>query len=314
MHLPVLVAILACSTPSEGPASPPSGAPVAAEVTAPQPPVRRKDVRALSYPAGWLAERLGGERVAVTVVIPPGADPPAWQPPPELVASLADADLVVAVGAGYEAWTATAALKPSTFSPLADALDLIVLEGKVHRHGKGGEHSHAGKDPHVWMDPTLVVAQAEVLHAALVRLDPEGRPTFDAALDALRTDATALDDALAGASKALTELRFAANHPSFNYLARRYGLQIATIDLDPETLPGPDAVAAVAAWKATAGARAVLLWEASPTPEVKAALPAGIEHVALDPLEQPWPGGYDWLGQARGNAMRLQRLSEPEAP
>lgn len=319
MSVPLLLWVLGCfaSDPAPAPATPPGPeAPAAASVAeaAPEAAAPRLDVRALSIPAAWLADRVGGARVAVTTIVPVGEDPPAWRPSPELVAGLADADLVVAVGAGYEAWTATATLRGSTFVDSAHGLDLIELPGTVHRHGKAGEHSHAGADPHTWMDPTLWLAQAGAVHAALVRADPDGQAVFDANLVALKADIDVLDATLAEASAPLKGLRFAANHPSFNYLARRYGLDVRTIDLDPEATPSPEARAAVEAWRASAGERAVLLWEAPPSAATIAALPDGIEHVALDPLEQPWSGGYDWLAQARGNATRLRRLAEPAAP
>ena len=38
----------------------------------------------------------------------PPADPPSWRPTPDQIAGLAGVDLILAHGAGYEAWVATA--------------------------------------------------------------------------------------------------------------------------------------------------------------------------------------------------------------
>ncbi len=269
-------------------------------------------MRGLSFPAAWLADHLGGTRVSVTNIAPAGEDPPTWQPPPALISTLAEADLVVAVGAGYEAWTATAMLRSQTLVSTATDLDLIVLDGQPHRHGSAGEHSHAGTDPHTWMDPHLWLLQGEAVHKALVRVDPDHSATYDSNLASFRAEVAALDTQLVAATTLLKDLPMAANHPSFNYLARRYGLNITTIDLDPSAAPSAEALAQVVAWKATAGARAVMLWEAAPGRDMLDGLPKGLEHVRLDPLEQPVDGVYNWLAQARSNAVRLERLGSPE--
>lgn len=278
----------------------------------PAPRTRRVDVRALSIPAGWLAARIGAERVRVTQIAPVGEDPPTWRPSPELVAGLSEADLLVAVGAGYEGWIGTAMLPDARLVAVSDGLQLITIPGSVHRHGKGGEHSHAGADPHLWTDPLLWVEAGARVRDALTKHDPEGAPVYQAAHAALAADAQLLDAALAQATAPLRGLVLLSNHPSFNYLGRRYGLQIRVVDLDPEAPPDAAALAAVKAWQAEAGARAILLWEAQPGPQVIAAFPSGIEHTVLDPVEQPAGEVYDWVKQLTADVERLRRLATPE--
>ena len=67
---------------------------------------------ATSFPAWYLATRLAPE-LEVRCILPPGEDPQTWQPDGALISSLSSADLIVTVGAGYEAWTLTAALPES---------------------------------------------------------------------------------------------------------------------------------------------------------------------------------------------------------
>ena len=121
-----LILLLACAGGPAPVADPPPDAPAA---SAPL------DVRALSFPAGWLVRRVGGERVAVTEVTPPGEDPPFWQPTGEVVAALGSASLLVANGAGYEAWTTTASLPAGRLVATADGLDLVTVAGATHSHG-----------------------------------------------------------------------------------------------------------------------------------------------------------------------------------
>ncbi len=273
----------------------------------------RLAVSTLSYPADWLVARLGGDRVATTCVLPAGEDAPFWSPPAEVIAGLANADLIVKSGAGYEKWTETASLPAEKVIDASHGLSLIEIDGVTHSHGPGGEHSHAGVDPHVWSDPLLYLQQAGAIHAALVAAHPDGSTTFDANLATLRAELEALDRELAEATAPAKAIALGANHPSFNYLARRYGLTIETFHLDPEAAPADAEVRKLEAWLAASGGNAVLIWESPPMDVVRAALPTGVRQIVVDPLEQPRDGVYDYLGQARANVPTWKSLGAPPA-
>ena len=51
-----------------------------------------------------LVRAVGGDRVDVTVVVPPGAEPHTFEPTPSLMVKLSQADLYVMNGAGLEFW------------------------------------------------------------------------------------------------------------------------------------------------------------------------------------------------------------------
>ncbi len=250
---------------------------------------------ATSFPACYLADRLTDE--AVRCILPPGADPQTWQPDGALIASLAEADLIITSGAGYEAWMATAALPESRVVDLSAGVEPIILPTTTHSHGLGGEHSHAGIDPHMWLDPLSYRQEAETLAAALRRAG-----VTVVGLDGLLADLDALH---AGYAERLGDPRLpalVASHPAYSYLARRHGLSIPSLDLDPLTPPEPPPEVA---------AGAVLLWETPPAEAVMAAVSA--RQIVLDPLEQPPPGGaYDYVAQSQANIARIAEiLAEP---
>jgi len=55
-------------------------------------------------PLGEFVQAVGGDRVAVTVLVPPGADPHTFEPSPSQVRDVANADIYVENGAGLESW------------------------------------------------------------------------------------------------------------------------------------------------------------------------------------------------------------------
>ncbi len=295
--LALLLALAACSTDPQ-----------------PQPePVRAGplDVRSLSYPAHWLVEKVGSEHVQVRNILPLGADAPQWQPEAELIAGLAMSDLIVANGAGFEAWLATATIPTDKLVLTATGLDLIHTQGVTHSHGADGGHSHAGTDPHTWGSPALYSLQAQALANALGQAVPAQAPSFAQAADALAVELQKVSEGYAAAFARAGDAKLAANHPAYNYLAREMKVQIQAFDFDPGQAPSQEQVAAFDAWAGDAHAP-ILLWEAVPSMEVKAAFPDGVRHVWLDPLEQPVRGsGYDYLVQVRANIAIIDALFPP---
>ena len=283
---------------SSGPVPAPDAAPVPSVIT-------------LSHPVDWLVRRLAPPgAIDRRLLLAPGADAATWQPSGAEIAALADHDLIVANGAGFEAWTTAASLPASRLLDSAAGLSLVRRSDTPHAHGDGAVHSHTGPDPHTWLDPQRFAQQADAVHGGLSRLVPHHAATLDANLATLRDDLTALEADLQTAAPGLRARGLAANHPSFTYLADRLNLTITAFDLSPDVAPGIEAAHAITAW-ATSQANPVLFWEAEPTAAATGALP-GLTHAALDPLEQPQVGAYDYLDQAGANVHRLTALGLPE--
>jgi len=301
-----LLAIPACTDSTKAPEP----------VAAPAEKAGPVDVKVSSFPALYLVQRVGGAAVAVTNILPAGEDPPFWNPTGEQVAQMQAAELIVANGAGFEKWMETATLPASKMVDTAAKVDLIHVEATTHSHGKGGEHSHAGIDPHTWSDPLIYLQQAEVVHAALVKARPSEQATFDAGLAALRTDLQALDGELKASLAHAGDKRLAANHPAFNYLAKRYELQIKSFDFDPEEAPSADARHGFDHWAEDVPEPRMLWWESPAVDAAKRAFPPGTIHVFVDPLEQPAEdgAGYDYMAQARSNVHTFRSLFPAPAP
>jgi len=251
----------------------------------------------------YLAARIGGERVRVRFPVPADADPLLWEPDRAAIAALQAADFVLLNGAGLERWRDRISLAPSRTVALADEYrdEWLTFAGTVeHRHGPEGAHTHTGTDPHVWMDPLLAKRHAERIAAELAARFPEHAAEFRARVAEVAADLDDLDRRWR-AARAPGGAPLIANHPAYDYLARRYGWTIASFDLDPQALPGEQSPLA----GAPEGARWIL-WESKPHPAVEDACRAlgGYESVVISPCEHT-PERGDWLDAMRENAARL---------
>lgn len=173
-----------------------------------------------------LAQAVAGERFRVESIVPPGADPHAFDLRPSVVQQLAGARLLIANGLGLEPYLPKLkALLP----PGAEVLELAPrmpdpICGLLGLREKG-VHLHGGCDPHMWLDPTYGVRYAEAMAQAFARLDPAGEAQFRRNLEAFRARALAEDEALKPCLGG-KPLRIVVAHLSLSYLARRYGLEV----------------------------------------------------------------------------------------
>jgi len=198
-----------------------------------------------------LVQNVGGSRVAATSIIPPGVGPEDYEPKPDDAKTLTDAALVVSNGVGLD-----------------DFLDDLLASGT------GGQAPHLvlgegipvmtvdGQDnPHFWLDPTLVKQYyLPAIAAALTKVDPAGKATYDAnsasygaQLDTLDAELKAQVDTIPEADRKLVTF-----HDAFPYFARHYGLELIGVILrNPGQEPSAADLAALVDTVRATGVKAV---------------------------------------------------------
>ena len=98
----------------------------------------RLQVVATVYPLGYFAERIGGDRVEVNVLVGPGLEAHGFEPTSSDLLALGDADVIVMNGIGLEPWLngAIDALGNEVEAIVVEAADPSrAMEGEVHSHG-----------------------------------------------------------------------------------------------------------------------------------------------------------------------------------
>jgi zinc transport system substrate-binding protein len=170
-------------------------------------------------PEQEFVERVGGDRVRVILLVPPGADPHTYEPPPGVLADVAEADLYAAVGSGIEfelAWKdKIAALNPDMLVvDCSRGVDLISAD----------EGGHRGTDPHIWLSPRNAKIMVENIRQGLIEVDPANADEYRRNADAYLKDLDALDAEIAGALAASGVKKIMVYHASWAYLTRDYGL------------------------------------------------------------------------------------------
>jgi zinc transport system substrate-binding protein len=256
-------------------------------------------VVAAFYPLAYAAEQIGGPKVDVTNLTPPGTEPHDVELSARDVERVRSADVVLYVGSGFQP-----ALEDALQGSEAAAVDL--LAGLQLRKAAGDEDD-LEFDPHVWLDPLRYAEMSDRIGSALGR--PQGAVKFRAQLDRLDRE---YEEALGRC----TRREIVTSHAAFGYLAERYRLeQIAITGLSPEAEPTPreleDVVEDVRAHDATTVFFETLV---SPRLAETVARETGASTAILNPLEgltdEELDRGEDYFSLMRANLQTLREALE----
>ncbi len=296
-------------------------------------------VYASFYPLYDFSLKIGGDRVEVVNMVPPGVEPHDWEPGPRLVAGLHAADILVYNGLGLEPWVEKITAGIGTEKPLlVNASEGIVpLSGYRHHHDHGEDcdhhheedcdhdhgkdcdhhheedchHDHDLPDPHVWLDPLLALQQGKNILEALISVDPSGEQYYRENFALFKSKIERLDADFRSALAKTTRREFVVTHLSFAYLAKRYGLvQLGISGLSPHIEPTPAQLKEIVDFIRSHGIRYVFKEPlASPRLVRTLAAETGAGILTLNPLEglseEEMAAGKDYFSVMYENLEQL---------
>jgi len=271
------------------------------------------DVMASFYPLQFVAEQVGGDRVTVRSLTPPGAEPHDVELSPAQVSRIDGADLVVYLS-GFQAAVddAVAQTSPEHVVDAANDTTLMTPE-EEHGHEEGAdeggeEHDHGALDPHFWLDPSRLPSVADDVAKQLTVIDPDGASEYAANAAALNQRFADLDAAYATGLASCETDTFVTAHEAFGYLADRYGLhQVGISGIDPEAEPSPARLAAVEKIVRDKHV-STIFFESLVSPKVSETLAndLGITSAVLDPIEGLADPADDYFSVAERNLDALR--------
>lgn len=185
-------------------------------------------------PQYFFVKRIAGERLSVSVLVPPGGNPHAFEPTPKQMLNAADSDLWFRIGEPFEI-KAAQVLKSHhphmIIIDTRDGLDLISLNG--HRCCSGCHAAHSDdNDTHVWLSPRLAKIQAKTIANALINCYPQYQSEFEVGFQQLITELDLLDKELQALFANQRSKTLLVSHPAFGYLCRDYGLNQLSIEFE----------------------------------------------------------------------------------
>jgi zinc/manganese transport system substrate-binding protein len=173
---------------------------------------RLKVVSTFSVLGDFVTE-VGGARIDASTVVGPDTDVHTYQPRPSDARRLAEAQVLVSNGLGFEGW----------LDRLAQAAS---FKG---RHIVASAGMEARLDPHCWLDVGCARHYVATIAAGFAAANPAGASFYRAHAAAYDQRLAALDTWIRGEiAKVAPERRKAiTGHDSFEYFARAYGVKFA---------------------------------------------------------------------------------------
>lgn len=189
-----------------------------------------------------MVKQVGGEEVSVVSLVGPNADAHVFDPSPADAKRLAQADVVVVNGLGFEGWI-DRLIKSSGFKGqlvvASKGIKPLELPAEPHRdhatekqaakgkHAHGHHHDHESQDPHAWQDLRNGMIYAKNIQQALVKARPQSQAVIDARAKAYIDQMSELDRQAKSKLRQIPpdDRRIISSHDAFEYFARAYGVK-----------------------------------------------------------------------------------------
>jgi zinc transport system substrate-binding protein len=268
------------------------------------------NIYTVNYPLAYFAERIAGDLATVIFLAPPGVDPAFWMPNAETIAAYQTADLILLNGADYAKWAAKVSLPRSRLVNTSRGFKDRYIEQPnmiTHSHGPSGQHSHGGTAFTTWLDLNQAAQQAAAIAQALTRKRPDAKEQIERNFEALKHELLGLDARMSEVVRREPSRPLLASHPVYQYLGRRYGLNLRSVMWEPEEIPSESQ------WTELKGILKEhpakwMIWEGEPAEKTVEQLRAlGVESVVFNPCANR-PSTGDFLTVMADNARSLHRI------
>lgn len=173
---------------------------------------------------GNLIAEVAGDKVALSVLVGADMDAHAYQPRPSDARALADANVLVSNGLGFEGWIdRLAKAAPFKGRPVVASAGVTTIAA-----GPSPGHSHGhGPDPHCWQDVQRARIYVANIAKGLVDADPANAAHYRERAEQVDRRLVELDAWVkAEIAKVPAEKRRAiTGHDSFRYFSSAYGVK-----------------------------------------------------------------------------------------
>ncbi len=209
------------------------------------------------FPPYDFTREIAGEHAEISMLLPPGAETHSFEPSPQDIIKIQNADLFIYNGGESDTWVdgilesmgndAPQTLKMMDAVPLLSEEIVEGMEEEEHEHAEDADHAEEDADhteeeadhdheegahthedvmdEHVWTSPKNAILISEAITAKLSLLDPANAQTYVDNLNAYKEKLSALDsqfkEIVAGGAR--TTLVFGDRFP-LRYFAHEYGL------------------------------------------------------------------------------------------
>lgn len=181
------------------------------------------------FPPYDFAKQIGGDKVSVSMLLKPGMESHNFDPTPQDIIKIQDADLFIYTGGESDKWIddilKSDDKKPKKVLVMMDCVNTVTedtVEGMTKEEKEGDETEY---DEHVWTSPENAMAISRKISDALKELSPEASSVFESNTKEYTKQLSALDnDFKKAVDDSKRKIMVFADRFPFRYFADAYGL------------------------------------------------------------------------------------------
>ena len=194
-------------------------------------------------PQAEFVEKVGGDKVRVTTMVPPGADPHIYEPMPEQLRELSNADLYAMVGSGIDfeiVWMD----KFSSMNPNMEIMNCSENIDFIENSELDSDDHPNSIDPHVWVSPKNAEIMVENIYQKLAATDPANKEYYEKNKDKYLKELDKLDSDIRKSLEGKDNRVIMVYHPAWGYFCRDYSLKQMAIQSEGKE-PTPQGIASL---------------------------------------------------------------------
>jgi zinc transport system substrate-binding protein len=253
---------------------------------------QQKTITVSILPQKYFVERIVGDQFSVNVMIPPGASPVTYEPTPKQMKDLVESEVYIRIG--HIEFEKSWMKKLQNINPEMDIIDqseVAALIEPEHDHGHDHHHEghhHHGVDPHIWTSPKEVKKQIEFIYQYFIKQYPEYSSEFTTNYNLFVNQLDSLDQYISKTLEPYKGKKFLIFHPALSYIARDYGLEQISIEIDGKE-PTPANIQEIIEVAKTENIKVVFIQKQFSTHNAEViAKEIGGNVVQIDPLDYNW--------------------------
>jgi zinc transport system substrate-binding protein len=203
-------------------------------------------------PEEYFVERIGGDLVNTNVVVGKGEDPHTYEPKPQQMKDMGQADIYFAIGIEFEKiWL-------PKFTNLNKDMKVIHIDKSIEKIPMA-EHHHTNEhgvelnketspvderrlDPHVWLSTNNAFIISDVILSTLIEEDPDNAVTYRKNHEKLVNDINELEKGIRVRLRDCKSRKFVVFHPAWGYFARDFNLEQIPVEVEGKE-PSPKELA-----------------------------------------------------------------------
>jgi zinc transport system substrate-binding protein len=253
----------------------------------------------------WV-NRIAGDRVGVTLIMPPGSSPHSFEPSPRQLLELGNAQVWFSIGVDFEY-----SLRPKVSAMYPKLAIVDVTKNVKFRTLRPGEQETDGesvgghvdpaltnRDQHTWLGYEQARAELALIKDTLIARDSAGTEVYKANYEQYMKEIDAVYTSLKAKLAPLSGSRVFVYHPAFGYFLDMFNITQVAVELGGKEPTQKELVALVDLAKKEK-ARAVFTQAQFSESAAKAVAGAiGAAVVPIDPLAEDWLENLSRMGQA----------------